>query len=104
MIRIVNLRNVQLHAGEKLIKVDRSTPVGNPFPMHNQSEAERNRVCDEYAVYFKQKVTEKTDTQFMEYLRDIYRAAKKQDIALGCWCAPKRCHAETIKAFLDSFK
>ena len=36
-------------------------------------------------------------------LRKIYRLAKKYDIALGCWCYPKRCHSETIKRFIESY-
>ena len=27
----------------------------------------------------------------------------KYDIALGCWCYPKKCHAFIIKQFLDSY-
>lgn len=43
-IRIVNLKNYSLNTGEVLIKVDRSSPVGNPFYMHDKSE--RDEVCN----------------------------------------------------------
>ena len=28
---------------------------------------------------------------------------KEHDICLACWCAPKRCHAETIKKFIEKY-
>lgn len=98
-IRIVNLRNYRPVQGELLIKVDRSSPVGNPFPM--RGEGTRGEVCDKYEDYFRKKVTDKSDQKFMNYLRMIYKYARTNNIALGCWCAPKRCHAETIKHFIE---
>ncbi len=100
-IRIINLRNYRPVAGEVLIKVDRSSPVGNPFPM--RSESQRDEVCDKYEAYFKDKITAKKDQRFMGYLRMIYQSALHNNVALGCWCAPKRCHAEAIKHFLDEY-
>ena len=88
--------------GYKVIRIDRQTPVGNPFYMH--SEAERDKVCDQYQAYFDSKVSKKTDNAFMNYLRGIYKFAQNQPVALACWCAPKRCHGETIKKFIESFE
>ena len=104
MIRIVNLRNYKPSNNELLIKVDRSTVVGNPFPM--QSEKDRDLVCQKYNEYFSNIVKHAEDPKnkaFMEYLRNIYKQAKTHDIALGCWCYPKRCHAETIKRFIEKY-
>lgn len=97
-IRIVNLKNYKLNENEVLIKVDRTSPVGNIFIMHNESE--RDEVCDKYDEYFN-KARHIANTDFLDYLRRIYVTAKKQDVALGCWCYPKRCHAETIKNFIE---
>jgi hypothetical protein len=93
MIRIVNLRNYKLHENEVLIKVDRSTCMGNPFIMRNESM--RDEVCDAYEEYFYRRLYN-CDT-----MKRIIRIAKKHDVALGCWCYPKRCHAETIKNFIE---
>ena len=104
MIRIANLRNVKLNPNEILIKVDRSSILGNPFYMHNESE--RNSVCDQYESYFNNIIAHKNDpnnTAFMNELRRIYKIAKNNDIVLGCWCYPKRCHSETIKRFLEQY-
>lgn len=99
MVRVVNLMQYKLKDGEVLIKVDRSTPVGNVFYMRN--EGMRDEVCDKYEAYFYKKVKEAG--AFRDYIAHIYRTALKHDVALGCWCAPKRCHADTIAAFINKF-
>lgn len=98
MIRIVNLRNYNLHEGEVLIKVDRSTAVGNPFFMRDESM--RDEVCDKYAQYFDKMFGRQNE--FTTSIHNIVRIAKEHNVALGCWCAPKRCHAETIKKYIES--
>ena len=101
-ITIVNIRNLRTEQNKGIvIRVDRTSVLGNPFYMH--TEAERDKVCNEYEAYFNKKVTEKTDIAFMNELRRIYKLAKEHDICLACWCAPKRCHAETIKKFIEKY-
>ncbi|WP_068768630.1 DUF4326 domain-containing protein [Termitidicoccus mucosus] len=34
--------------------------------------------------------------------RLLAAAQKHGNLRLHCWCAPKRCHAETIKACLET--
>lgn len=96
-IRIVNLRSYHPVMGEVLFKVDRSSPVGNPFYMKDESH--RDEVCDKYETYFNAQI--KMNPAFRHYIADIAGTAKSKNIALGCWCAPKRCHAETIKKFIE---
>lgn len=103
MIEIINMRSgEQLKLGVPVIPVDRGTALGNPFYMAD--ETQRDKVCDQYQEYFDKKVKEKTDERFMRELRAIYKIAKEEGgVYLACWCAPKRCHAETIKAFLEQY-
>ena len=98
MIRIVNLRNYKLNEDEILIKVDRSSPVGNPFILN--SESERDWVCNLYSHNFKQWL--RNSPEFRNKIWDIISISKNHDVALGCWCYPKRCHAETIKSYIDN--
>lgn len=101
IIKVVNLKTYIPTKNEVLIKVDRSNKVlGNIFKM--KSESERDYVCDKYDKWFEEQVKNKNQTVLNE-LRRIYKIALKYDVALGCWCYPKRCHAFTIKKFLDSF-
>ena len=95
-LRIVNLRTYTPVPGEVLIKVDRSSPVGNKFHMKNESM--RDEVCDKYKTYFRCRIQE--DTLFTRYLNNICDVLMASDVALGCWCAPKRCHAETIVMYV----
>lgn len=97
MIRIVNLRNYKLNDGEVLIKVDRSSVLGNPFYMHNESE--RDKVCDDYAKFMQIQLF--FNESFIKEIYRIYEISLKKDVALGCWCYPKRCHAEEIKKIIE---
>lgn len=101
MIRVVNLRDYNPRKNEVLIKVDRSNKIlGNKFVMNGESE--RDAVCDKYDTWFNKQVESKNQVVLGE-LRKIYKIALNSDVALGCWCYPKRCHAYTIKKFIDSF-
>ena len=44
--------------------------------------------------YFNNKVG--TSLNFDRALDDIGNTLRISNVALGCWCSPKRCHAETI--------
>lgn len=102
-IRVVNLKNYELKENELLIRVDRSSVLGNPYKMRDYTSAERDRVCDLYAKYFVKNVQIK-DSAFRNEVIRIYRLVKSgKDVALGCWCFPKRCHAMYIKMFIERY-
>ena len=99
MIAVKNLRNERPHEVYQ-VRVDRSSVLGNPFYMANESE--RDEVCDKYELYFAEKL--KTDKAFVNELRRLYKIHQQYGrLELFCWCAPKRCHAETIKRFLEKY-
>lgn len=78
--------------------VGRPSPLGNPFYMANESM--RDEVCDKYQEWFDRKV-EQEDPAVIDELRRIYALHKKGPVRLICYCAPKRCHADTIAQFLN---
>lgn len=82
---------------EPAIYCGRGSALGNPFVM--KSEADRDKVCDAYDEYLRRKIEEGNNPQ-CEQLNNIWAKWMKSDIALICFCAPKRCHCETIKAVL----
>lgn len=97
-VKIVNLRWKKAPT----FRCDRSSPVGNPFLMLDSSTEERDRVCDLYYDYFQKNLNpDDSPYGFLEYLDQILQAASERDITLGCWCAPKRCHCETIKDYVE---
>lgn len=92
-IHIKNLRYEQPKQ-EWDVKVDRGTPLGNPFYM--KSERERDSVCDKYHILLLDQI-KKCNQDILDELyglRGIYSLFG--ELNLFCWCAPKRCHAETI--------
>lgn len=100
MIKVVNLKDYKVEKDWVLVRVDRSSVLGNPYKM--RSENERDRVCDEYKCYFMSKVKEKGE--FRNEVIRIYRMVRDgKNVALGCWCFPKRCHALVIKEFIESY-
>lgn len=111
MVRVINLRTYVPKENEVLFRIDRQSPVGNPFYMHNESE--RDRVCEQYKFYFEAIIKAYQENglnslvadkkEFILYLARIVNQAKKSNVALGCWCVPKRCHGLTIKKFVEKY-
>ncbi len=100
MITICNLRKVKPHYPWD-VRVCRFVSVlGNPFVMH--TEARRNTVCNQYIPWLLDKLNVQCDQAVIaEFCRLRKLHEKHGQLRLFCWCAPKRCHAETIKKFLE---
>ena len=82
------------------VRVDRTSVLGNPFYMNNEDE--RNEVCNKYEKYFNNKVLDKNSSFYKELERLISIYNKYGKLELFCWCSPKRCHAETIKKYINT--
>lgn len=101
MIEIMNLRmDKPQHPWD--VKVCRGvSPLGNPF--HMKDEQDRDRVCNEYESWFQDSLEAEDEAgdAFREELnRLITMYYKQRQLRLFCWCAPKRCHAETIRKYI----
>lgn len=82
-----------------IFAVDRRSPVGNKFIMY--SEDQRDKVCDQYEEWFYAEAL--SDHKIVSYLERIRRyLIEHGKVTLLCWCAPQRCHAETIRKWLES--
>ena len=100
-IQICNLKNEKPQY-EWDVKVCRKTSLlGNPFIMSNESE--RNAVCDKYIEWIISQLDPGSkDRKVIDellHLQKLYEQYGK--LRLFCWCAPKRCHAETIKSLIE---
>jgi len=96
-IKIINLKK-EKPVFEYDIRVDRTSgsPLGNPFYM--KDEIERDVVCDKYIMWFDGLVLKKCNRLLVDELQRILKIYKQYGkLRLFCWCAPKRCHAETIR-------
>lgn len=98
MIKVVNLRSYVAARGETVIRVDRSTPLGNPFPLNLYT---RQESIAKYRRWLWSKI-QYQDTQVIDALNKIVRCALLKDtVILGCWCKPKACHGDVVKACVD---
>lgn len=84
------------------IRVDRQSPLGNPFILRNAKDSkQRDVVCDQYETYLWKAC--KDEPEVRKELIRIYRLVRDgNDVELCCWCAPRRCHAESIKQFIET--
>lgn len=92
---VVNMRTSK---ESRIIKVDRSTPYGNPFP---EKKYGRDQCIDMCMAELYQCLTFHKDTQhfkfkvcmnFIQTLAIMLQQGK--DVYLGCWCAPLACHGD----------
>jgi len=76
------------------IYVGRPSPLGNPFAM--QGEVTRASVIRDYEDWLAEQLLGPRSAASIEMSR-LAALARKQDLCLVCFCAPKACHADIIK-------
>lgn len=81
------------------VYIGRGSPLGNPYPI-NESQS-RDMVCDAYEQWFAQQITVRNNAVMHELSRLEQILRTNGRLVLGCYCAPKRCHGETIKRYLE---
>ena len=77
-----------------------ASPLANPFPMRNESD--RERVLTSYDKWLVEK-TNTGDKAVCAELKRLLHIAERGDLNLGCYCAPKACHCDAIKALLEKY-
>lgn len=80
--------------------IGRGSPLGNPFVIHDASDEDRDRVCDTYDIWLRQRYYLRDEAIVTEIHR-LVELAKKGDLTLGCFCAPKRCHGDSVKELIE---
>jgi Domain of unknown function (DUF4326) len=70
----------------------RPSKYGNPYSMRNDSEYERNRVCNLFEAYAIERLAGEPT-----WLDEI----KGKDLI--CWCSPSRCHCETLHRLCGNY-
>lgn len=96
---ILNMRREQPRNRSVDFRIDRSSPLGNPFYM--KDERYRDDVCEQYIRWFIPRSTKTAFKPAQDELKRLLVALEQhKKIRLYCWCEPKRCHAETIAEYL----
>lgn len=100
MIYIRNLKDGAV-VSSNTFKVDRSTPLGNPYPITKRKT--RQDVIDEYRAYLFSIISGELNIYgVLEYYNEIKTKAKEGDVTLYCHCWPLPCHADVIKEFIEN--
>jgi len=95
-ITIKNLRS-GFPGGKADVRVDRVSIFGNHYRL--QGGSNRAGVCEKYEVYFRQKLAKCHSFKAeVDKLINLYK--QHNELNLYCWCAPKQCHAETIRDYI----
>ena len=82
------------------IYIGRGSPLGNPYPI--TANASRDEVCDRYDVYIRNVLQDTSSPQYKEMVRLLKMYQSGQSLHLQCFCAPLRCHGESIKSILET--
>lgn len=104
IVKVVNKRDLgrpqKAPEGTMRVAIHRGTPLGNPFKMANSSEEERERVCEEYEEWIGPALLEKgAEWRQFQFLKQMVK--ENERVELICYCAPLRCHGDTIKRLLE---
>lgn len=95
-VEVINIKSFQ---GDRntVVYCGRPSVLGNPF--HMRSEEQRSLVCEKYRLHFQKRIQE--DGRFRLELENLVDKAKQDGyLRLGCFCAPKSCHVDTIAAYV----
>jgi hypothetical protein len=79
--------------------VGRPSPLGNPFPLRR--EADRAMVICDYEDWLAEQLLDQ-DSPASREIHRLAKLARRQDICLVCFCAPKACHADIIKRTIEA--
>jgi Domain of unknown function (DUF4326) len=74
------------------------SPLANPFPM--ASEADRDAVIEQYRLWLWKEVKRGEGKVWDELIRLLGLLRSGHELKLVCWCAPRKCHGDVIKACL----
>jgi len=99
-VRVVNLRGDGECADETetLVRVDRANPVLGNHNHHMKRRGvpkERARVIAGYELELSEDL-KRQGPKYEAIIGLAERLAQGENLALGCWCSPLNCHADTL--------
>lgn len=89
--RVINKKYASRLQQRLSVYIGRPSRWGNPYPMTR--EAKRDEVCDKYELHIAARLVngDIADADFREF----------DGKNLMCFCAPKRCHGDTVLALYN---
>ena len=94
--------NEEEYIGDNVYLIHRPYILSNPYTHIKNKETKamfvvstRDEAIDKYSHYFD--IMYGNDILFTQTIDEIYQKYRNgEDIKLGCYCYPKRCHGEII--------
>lgn len=105
MITVVNKHHGHQPDWKQSFYIGRGSPLGNPYSHMPNTKAEhwvrtREEAVSHYAEWLKHKI-QTNDKDVCKALNRILRATETGDVQLICFCKPKACHGDVIKAAIE---
>ena len=82
---------------ERRVYVGRPSVLGNPFVIGR--DGSREQVIAHYRAWLWQQL-QQADSPQRRALEELLEQARRQPLALQCWCHPLPCHAQVIRSAL----
>lgn len=79
--------------------INNLSPLSNPYFITDESQRDNN--ITQYSVWFHERITYSPSMK-AEICRLMSQLKKHKLLILGCNCAPKKCHGDIIKNFLEA--
>jgi len=96
MFKVIHIKQMD-RTNPQHVYCGRPSLLGNPYPM--KGESSRDDVCNAYAIHFNTLLI--NDAAFRKEVERVRRLHDAGDVSLVCFCAPRRCHCETLANYLN---
>lgn len=104
-IRVVNLfkepeaRKTGIYVGRYSHEYGfNASPLGNPFHV---TLGEREEPLRQYRIWLWERIKDKKSPAWLELVRIAEKVKAGEEVLLACYCAPKGCHGDVVKAAIE---
>lgn len=102
MITVINV----YQQGKRGEYIGRGSPLGNPYSHMPGTRAQflvdnRDEAVAHYEAWLAVQIRDK-NWEVINELNRLLKIAKEGDLELRCYCAPKKCHGDVVKKFLEA--
>jgi hypothetical protein len=103
MIQVVNVRDYPttyptpyIYVGRYMPGLFKGHPLANPFKLSRKAaDAERVACLEKYRQWVR------TVPDWEDRVRELGERCRRLRLPLGCWCAPKLCHATVLAELIE---
>jgi len=92
--------------GYSRIYIGRPSPLGNPFThlegttLAARHVSTRDEAVDAYREWAQDELADRNSAFARAFAGLQRRVAGGENLALECWCAPRRCHGDVLSELL----